>query len=84
VAPADGDGADPRDGGDAPSIRLDDALKLAGAAATGGSAKVLIQSGQVSVNGAVETRRKRRLRRGDVIEVGGERFELDLEDGPGG
>jgi ribosome-associated protein len=69
------------DGADTPTIRLDDALKLAGAAETGGRAKLLIQSGEVTVNGAVETRRKRRLVQGDVIGVGGETFELDLEGG---
>lgn len=62
-------------------LRLDDALKLAGLAATGGVAKRLIQAGEVRVNGVVETRRKRRLQPGDVLEVDGERFEVDLEQG---
>ncbi len=60
-------------------LRLDDALKLAGLAATGGVAKRLIQAGEGRVNGVVETRRKRRLQPGDVLEVRGERFEIDLE-----
>lgn len=76
-APADG--AD--DHGDAADVlRLDDALKLAGVAATGGLAKHLIQSGAVRVNGEVETRRKRKLVEGDVVEVGDERFEIALAD----
>jgi len=62
------------------TLRLDDALKLAGVAATGGEAKVLIQGGAVRVNGAVETRRKRRLVEGDVVEVGDETFEIALAD----
>lgn len=61
-------------------LRLDDALKLAGLAPTGGLAKRLIQAGEVRVNGQPETRRKRRLVPGDVIEVAGERFEIELED----
>ena len=61
------------------SLSLNDALKLAGIAATGGQAKVLIQSGQVKVNGVTETRRKHRLSAGDVIEVGGEEFVLELD-----
>jgi ribosome-associated protein len=65
---------------DAPRLRLDDALKLAGIAATGGQAKTLIQAGEVMVNGVVEVRRKRRVSPGDLIEVGGERFEIDLAD----
>ncbi len=60
-------------------LRLDHALKLAGLAPTGGMAKRLIQAGEVLVNGQVETRRKRTLRPGDVIEVAGETFEIDVE-----
>ena len=51
-----------------------------GLAETGGQAKLLIQSGQVKVNGKVETRRKRKIRAGDVIEVDGEEFEVGLEE----
>ena len=60
-------------------LRLDDALKLAGLVATGGAAKQRIQAGDVRVNGQVETRRKRRVRAGDVIEVDGEVFEIELD-----
>jgi len=62
------------------TLRLDDALKLAGVAATGGEAKMLIQGGAVRVNGEVETRRKRRLIEGDVIEIGDDSFEIALSD----
>jgi ribosome-associated protein len=62
------------------TITLNDALKLSGLAATGGQAKVLIQSGQVKVNGEVETRRKKKLKVGDVISVNGEEFVMDVED----
>lgn len=55
---------------------LGQALKAASLVGTGGEAKVLIQAGEVSVNGEVETRRGRRLREGDVIEVGDERLEV--------
>ena len=54
------------------TIKLEQFLKLAQVVATGGQAKVIIQSGQVRVNGLVETRRGRKLRPGDRIEVGGE------------
>ena len=53
-------------------IKLDQFLKLAQVVQTGGEAKVLIQSGQVLVNGEVETRRGRKLRPGDVVVVEGE------------
>lgn len=62
------------------TLTLNSALKLIGVAETGGGAKQMIQAGQVKVNGLVETRRKRKLRAGDVIEVGGEEFVLELEE----
>ena len=52
------------------------ALKAAGLVGTGGEAKVLIQAGEVNVNGDVETRRGRKLEEGDVVEVGEERLEI--------
>ncbi len=69
---------DDRDAG-TPALRLDHALKVAGLTATGGQAKQRIQAGEVRVNGEVETRRKRRLHQGDVIDIDGETFEIDLE-----
>jgi ribosome-associated protein len=59
-----------------PGTTLGRALKAAGLVGTGGEAKVLIQAGEVSVNGEVETRRGRRLQEGDVVEVGDERLEI--------
>lgn len=63
----------------ADAITLNDALKLSGLAPTGGQAKLLIQSGQVLVNGETETRRKRKLREGDVVRVGEDEFVLELD-----
>jgi ribosome-associated protein len=51
-------------------------LKLAGVAGTGGHAKVIIQSGDVTVGGEVETRRGRTLQPGDVVGVGGREFRV--------
>jgi ribosome-associated protein len=56
---------------------LGQALKVASVVGSGGEAKVLIQAGEVFVNGEVETRRGRKLQEGDVIEVGDERLEVD-------
>ena len=61
---------------ESPTVRLDQFLQLAGVAGTGGRAKVLIQSGGVSVDGLVETRRRRQLRPGAVVRVGGEEFQV--------
>lgn len=57
-------------------ITLGQALKATSIAGTGGEAKVLVQMGEVLVNGEVETRRGRRLREGDVVEVGEGRLEV--------
>jgi len=35
---------------------------------TGGQAKLLIQDGQILVNGEIETRRRRQLHEGDVVQ----------------
>lgn len=53
---------------------LDQFLKLQGATSTGGGAKLLIQSGDVKLNGKIETRRRKKLQVGDIVEVGGEKF----------
>jgi len=47
---------------------------------TGGQAKVLIQSGEVQVNGEVETRRRKQLALGDVVELLGETFEVARDE----
>ena len=51
-------------------IRLGQFLKLAGLADTGADARVLLNLGEVEVNGDAETRRGRQLRPGDVVAVG--------------
>ena len=56
------------------TVHLDNFLKLSGLAETGGQAKLLIQGGEVQVNGQLETRRRRQLVVGDVVEVGGKRL----------
>lgn len=55
-------------------IKLDQFLKLAQLVQSGGEAKHLIQSGEVLVNGEVETRRGRKLYAGDVVQVAGEQL----------
>ena len=52
-------------------IKLDSLLKLAGLVETGGEAKLLIQNGQVEVNGEVCTRRGKKLRPGDSVTLDG-------------
>lgn len=57
-------------------IRLDQFLKLCDAVSGGGEAKIRIQGGEVKVNGEVETRRGRKLRGGDEVELEGEVFKV--------
>lgn len=59
-----------------PGITLGQALKASDLVGSGGEAKILIQAGEVLVNGEVETRRGRQLVPGDVVEVGDERLEV--------
>lgn len=49
-------------------IRLDDLLKNVGVVNTGGHAKIVIQDGEVKVNGEVCTMRGKKLREGDSAE----------------
>jgi len=63
-------------------IRLDAFLKLAGAAETGGHAKLEIQDGRVRVNGEVCTQRGKKLHPGDLVRFSGEKY-LVVEESPG-
>lgn len=54
---------------DSEYIKLQDLLKLGGAVDTGGMAKVLIQNGEVTVNGEVCTMRGKKMRKGDVAVI---------------
>ncbi|MDY7085865.1 MAG: RNA-binding S4 domain-containing protein [Actinomycetota bacterium] len=61
---------------DGDMIRLGQFLKLADLIDTGGEGKVLIASGDVAVNGEVDTRRGRQLHPGDVVEVFGKQARV--------
>ncbi len=60
------------------TIKLDQFLKWVGAAQTGGEAKLMIQGGEVKVNGAIETRRARKLVEGDSVMVNGQIYRVEL------
>lgn len=60
------------------SIKLDQFLKMKGIVGTGGQAKLLIQAGEVSVNGSIETRRGRKLIQGDVVCIMGKTLAVDV------
>ncbi|MBO5021171.1 MAG: RNA-binding S4 domain-containing protein [Clostridia bacterium] len=49
-------------------IRLDSAMKLSSMVVTGGHAKMVIQNGEVEVNGEICTMRGKKLRSGDKVK----------------
>ena len=61
-------------------IKLDQFLKWVGVASTGGQAKLMIQGGDVLVNGEIETRRGKKLVTGDRVTVGSETFTVNLDN----
>ncbi len=52
-------------------IKLDQILKLAGVVQTGGQGKIMISDGNISVNKEVCTKRGKKLRKDDIIEIEG-------------
>ncbi len=52
-------------------IKLDSLLKLANVVGSGGEAKILIQEGEVRVNGETCTMRGKKIRPGDVVSLPG-------------
>ena len=59
-------------------VELYKILKFEGLVETGGEAKLLISDGQVTVNGEVETRRRKKIVSGDVIKFRGETLQMQL------
>lgn len=57
-------------------IKLGQALKAAGYVSSGIDAKVVIQNGEVEVNGEVDTRRGRKLYDGDIVDYNGEQIQI--------
>lgn len=57
-------------------IKLGQALKLAGLVDSGVEAKILIQDGEVKVNGQVEYQRGKKLVNGDFVSYNGSEFTV--------
>ncbi len=57
-------------------IKLGQALKKAGLVSSGVDAKIVIQDGEVTVDGEVDTRRGRKLFGGEVISFNGEEVKI--------
>ena len=61
-------------------IKLQDLLKFAAVASTGGEAKIMVQEGQVTVNGEVCTQRGRKIRPGDDVCTNGAHYTVSYAD----
>lgn len=61
-------------------IKLQDLLKFAYLASTGGEAKIVIAEGKVCVNGEVCTQRGKKIRPGDAVEYNGQKLTVSYAD----
>ncbi len=59
-------------------IKLDSFMKWQNLVETGGQAKLLIQNGEVRVNGKIETRRGRKLVNGDRVTFRGKTLTVNI------
>ena len=60
-------------------VELYKVLKFEGMVATGGEAKQVISEGLVLVNGKVETRKRKKIVAGDIIEFDQEKIRIQLD-----
>ncbi|MFK7858428.1 MAG: RNA-binding S4 domain-containing protein [Granulosicoccus sp.] len=65
---------------DSQPVELYKILKFEGLVASGAQAKMVIDDGSVRVNGEVETRRRRKIFHGDLIEFEGTHLSMIFED----
>ena len=61
-------------------VELYKILKFEGMVPSGGEAKSVIANGQVTVNGQTETRKRKKIVSGDVIEFGEEKILIKRHD----
>lgn len=59
-------------------IELIKLLKLLRIAESGGQAKVLVECGEVTLNGTPESRKRAKLRPGDVVRIFGKTISIVL------
>ena len=61
-------------------VELYKILKFEAIVGSGGEAKAVISEGQVLVNGEVETRKRKKIVSGDIIEFANEKFKIVLNE----
>lgn len=59
-------------------VELNKILKFEGIVGSGGEAKMVISDGQVKVNGEIETRKRKKIVSGDIIEFNAEQYKVVL------
>lgn len=59
-------------------VELYKLLKFESLASSGGEAKFFIAEGLVQVNGECETRKRKKLVSGDIVEFNNDKFQLHL------
>ena len=59
-------------------VELYKLLKFHGLASSGGQAKMMIGDGLVAVNGKIETRKRKKIVSGNIVEFAGESFRVQL------
>ena len=57
-------------------IKLGQLLKVTGMVESGVEAKIVIQDGEVTLNGAVETQRGKKVAAGDVVSFDGKQIKV--------
>ncbi len=60
-------------------VELYKLLKFEGMAASGGEAKFFISEGKVLLNGEVETRKRKKIISGDIVEFQEEKIRIHLK-----
>ncbi|MFK7993342.1 MAG: RNA-binding S4 domain-containing protein [Granulosicoccus sp.] len=65
---------------DSQPVELYKILKFEGLVGSGAQAKLVIDDGMVLVNGGVETRRRRKIYHGDLVEFEGRHLQMVFED----
>lgn len=60
-------------------VELYKILKFEGLASSGGEAKMLIDQGEVQVNGEVELQRRKKIRSGDRVTLGEAEFLIEFD-----
>ncbi|MEE9354332.1 MAG: RNA-binding S4 domain-containing protein [Methylococcaceae bacterium] len=59
-------------------VELYKLLKFEGMVSSGGEAKLVISDGQVLVNAEIETRKRKKIVSGDIVEFGNEKIQIRL------